>query len=273
MRDLVISPIHQSVNSLGSRTFSYTIKFKSNITYFMNVWWMSIFNSESKTETGSLKVNFCLSTKHTHRHRICHILFAPTLNLKFIQCYISPLVAQMVKNLPATQETQVWSLGWEDPQEEGMTTYSSILAWRILRTEGLGWLQFIGLQRVGHDWATNTFTYLSIMWWGFLKLTLENSFESVLMRWVKVKSLSHVRLFATPWTVAHQATPSMGFSRQEYWSGLPFPSPGESSQPRDRTQVSCTAGRCFNLWATIIQSEVSQKEQYQYHILMHIYGI
>ena len=41
---------------------------------------------------------------------------------------------------------------------------------------------------------------------------------------VKVKSLSHVRLFATPWTVAHQAPPSMGFSRQVYWSGLPFPS-------------------------------------------------
>ena len=62
---------------------------------------------------------------------------------------------------------------------------------------------------------------------------------------VKVKSLSRLRLFATPWTVAHQAPPSMGFSRQEYWSGLPFPSPGESSQPRDRTQVSCIAGRRY----------------------------
>ena len=48
---------------------------------------------------------------------------------------------------------------------------------------------------------------------------------------VKVKSLSHVRLFATPWTVAHQAPPSMGFSRQEYWSGLPFPSPGDVPNP------------------------------------------
>ena len=44
---------------------------------------------------------------------------------------------------------------------------------------------------------------------------------------VKVKSLSHVRLFATLWTVARQAPPSMGFSTQEYWSGLPFPSPGD----------------------------------------------
>ena len=44
---------------------------------------------------------------------------------------------------------------------------------------------------------------------------------------VKVKSLSRVQLFATPWTVAYQAPPSMGFSRQEYWSELPFPSPGD----------------------------------------------
>ena len=44
---------------------------------------------------------------------------------------------------------------------------------------------------------------------------------------VKVKVLSHVRLFAIPWTVAHQAPPSMEFSRQEYWHGLPFPSPGD----------------------------------------------
>ena len=44
-------------------------------------------------------------------------------------------------------------------------------------------------------------------------------------------SLSRVRLFATPWTVAHQAPPSMEFSRQEYWSGLPFPSPGDLPDP------------------------------------------
>ena len=48
---------------------------------------------------------------------------------------------------------------------------------------------------------------------------------------VKVKSLSHVRLFATPWTVAYQAPPSMGFSRQEYWSGLSFPSPRDLPDP------------------------------------------
>ena len=49
---------------------------------------------------------------------------------------------------------------------------------------------------------------------------------------VKVKLLSHVQLFATPWTVAYQAPLSMGFSSQEYWSGLPFPSPGDGPNPR-----------------------------------------
>ena len=48
---------------------------------------------------------------------------------------------------------------------------------------------------------------------------------------VKMKSLSRVQLFATLWTVAHQAPLSMGFSRQEYWSGLPFPSPGDLPSP------------------------------------------
>ena len=48
---------------------------------------------------------------------------------------------------------------------------------------------------------------------------------------VKVKSLSRVRLFETPWTAAYQAPPSMGFSKQEYLSGLPFPSPGDLPDP------------------------------------------
>ena len=48
---------------------------------------------------------------------------------------------------------------------------------------------------------------------------------------VKMKLLSLARLFATPWTVVYQASPSMGFSSQEYWSGLPFPSPGDLPDP------------------------------------------
>ena len=60
-------------------------------------------------------------------------------------------MAQMVKNLPAMQETWVRSLGQEDPLKDGMATYSSILAWRILWTEEPGRLQSMGLQRIGHD--------------------------------------------------------------------------------------------------------------------------
>ena len=63
----------------------------------------------------------------------------------------------VVKNLPAmqeTQETQVWSLNWEDPLENEMATHPGMLAWRIPWTEELSGLQSLGLQRVGHKWAT-----------------------------------------------------------------------------------------------------------------------
>ena len=70
------------------------------------------------------------------------------------------------------------------------------------------------------------------------------------MKWSEVKSFSHVLLFATPWTVAHQAPLSMGIlqARILEWIAMPF-SRG-SSQPRDQTQVSRIAGRRFNPWAT-----------------------
>ena len=60
-------------------------------------------------------------------------------------------MAQMVRNLPAMQESWVQSLGQEDPLEKGMTTHSRILAWRIPWTEETGGLQSMGSQRVGHD--------------------------------------------------------------------------------------------------------------------------
>ena len=60
-------------------------------------------------------------------------------------------MAQTVKNLPAIQEARVQSLGGEDPLEKGMTTHSSILAWRSPWIEEPGGLQSMGLQRVGHD--------------------------------------------------------------------------------------------------------------------------
>ena len=65
---------------------------------------------------------------------------------------------------------------------------------------------------------------------------------------------SRVQLSTIPWTIAHQAPLSMGFPRQEYWSGFPFPIPGESSQPRDRIWVSCIAGRFFTIRKCILRS-------------------
>ena len=73
-----------------------------------------------------------------------------------------------------------------------MATCSSVLAWKIPWTEEPGGLQSMGSQRVGLECA-----------------------------------LSHVQPFAAPWTVAHKAPLSKGFSRQEHWSRLPFPSPGD----------------------------------------------
>ena len=68
-------------------------------------------------------------------------------------------MAQMVKNTPAVQETQVQSLGLEDPLKKGMATHSSILAWRVPWTEEPGGLQSSGSQRVRHEGANNTFPF------------------------------------------------------------------------------------------------------------------
>ena len=62
---------------------------------------------------------------------------------------VSSLVAQLVKNLPAVQETQIWPLGWEDPLEKEMATHSSILAWKIPWIENPGGLQSMGSQELG----------------------------------------------------------------------------------------------------------------------------
>ena len=73
-------------------------------------------------------------------------------------------VAQIVKNLPAVQEIQLWFLGQEGPLEKEVTTHSSILAWNIPWTEEPGRLQSMGSQRVRHDWATNTSLHVEYMY-------------------------------------------------------------------------------------------------------------
>ena len=69
----------------------------------------------------------------------------------YCPCFGTFLIAQQAMNLPAVQETQVRSLGLEDPLEKEMATHSSILAWKILWTEEPGVLQSMGLQRVRHN--------------------------------------------------------------------------------------------------------------------------
>ena len=81
---------------------------------------------------------------------------------------VSSLVAQRLKRLPATQETWVRSLGWEDPLEKEMAPHSSILAWRIPWMEEPGRLQSTGSQRVGHDWATSLYLIYFINGWVWL---------------------------------------------------------------------------------------------------------
>ena len=68
----------------------------------------------------------------------------------------SSLVTQMVKNLPAVQESRIRSPDWDDSLEKEIAIHSSILAWKISWTEEPGRLQSMGSQRGGHDWATNT---------------------------------------------------------------------------------------------------------------------
>ena len=77
-----------------------------------------------------------------------HFLFWPSL------------MAQMVKKLPAVQETQVQFLDWEDTRAKGMVTHSDILAWRIPQTEEPGRLQSTESQGVGHNGATNTHAHM-----------------------------------------------------------------------------------------------------------------
>ena len=79
---------------------------------------------------------------------------------------------------------------------------------------------------------------------GFL-YSFNHLFASVNLEIVVIQALSHVQLFATPWTIARQIPPSKGFPRQEYWSGLPFPSPGDLPDPGIEPRSPVLAGGSF----------------------------
>ena len=101
--------------------------------------------------------------------------------------YRASLEAQMIKNPPAMRETQFQSLGREDLLEKEMATHSSILAWRIPWTEEPGRLQSPGSQRAGHDWGTNTFTYVLRVTdvkkqiYDYMEINLEYSLEELML--------------------------------------------------------------------------------------------
>ena len=155
-------------------------------------------------------------------------------------------MAQTVKRLPTMQEAQVRYLGQEDPLEKEMATHSSTLAWKIpwMKEPGSPWgcKESHTTERLHfhfhllHVNLTQTSQNNSMGRGKLLKLLpplhgLNQPAGCSPHMCMCVQSLSHVRLFATLWTVAHRAPLSMGSPRQEYWSGLPFPSPGDLPDP------------------------------------------
>ena len=109
----------------------------------------------------------------------CHPAHSLSSFLQGPSC--SSLVAQMVKSLPEVWETQVQSLGQEDPLEKEVETHSSILAWKIPWTEEPGTLQYMGSQRVGHDWTTSL-SFLCLLFW--LWTELGKSHFILLLSWI-----------------------------------------------------------------------------------------
>ena len=130
-------------------TFLITCVLESS--YFCNCCEMS-----SLPEGGRLRVFYGFRFQITVDSHGNHILEKGNKVLWFrlkLKMYWASLVPQMVKNLPAMQETWVWSLGWEDPLEEGVAIHSGILAWRIPCTEEPGGQQSRELWRIRHQWA------------------------------------------------------------------------------------------------------------------------
>ena len=118
---------------------------------------------------------------------------------------LTSLMAQTIKCLPTVRETRVWSLGREDPLEKALATHCSTLAWKIPWTEEPGRLQSMGLQRVGHNWATS----LHFFTHGLKRREIRNS--------------NNTKAYTVKGNLTREA--------QEYWSGSPIPSPADPLDP------------------------------------------
>ena len=208
-------------------------------------------------QTGRLRpcpgVAYCPKTVFSRRG-------SPTLWCGIALLYIVWWASQvaLVALVQGAQEMQVPSLGLEDPLKEAMATHSGILAWKLPWTEEPGRLQSIGSQSDTTEVTCQAHSLISglrsiqseslkmgpwtlILW--VLQvihktLKFENNYScrrdrQVNLDWLLLLLLSRfsrVRLCEIPWMAAHRAPPSLGFSRQEHWSGLPFPSPMHESE-------------------------------------------
>ena len=164
------------------------------------------------------------------------------------------LVAQMVKHLPAVQQTWVRSLGWEDPLEKEMATHSNILSWKIPWTEEPGSLQSMGVTK-SQTWLSD-FTFTFHFHWS-VWFTLRRVWESTTSfaewaSWGRGKIVCYlfscVWLFAAPWTIySPQGSSVCGILQARILEWIAILFFRGSSQPRDETWVSHTAGRFFTV--------------------------
>ena len=157
----------------------------------------------------------------------------------------------------------VQPLGREDPLEKGMATHSSIHAWRIPCTEEPGRLWSIGLKRVGYNWNNWAHKYMlflifssiidyykilslfPILYCRSLQVIYFIYSRSCCCLVTKLWSTLCDQLFVTPWIIACQVSLSMGFPRQEYWSGLSFPPLGDLPDPGIENVSPALAGGFF----------------------------
>ena len=169
------------------------------------------------------------------------------------------------------QDIWVRSLGWEDPLGKGMGTHSSILAWRIPWTDEFGRLQSMGSQRVGHDWATNTFTSPGLSFrmqdlvpWLGNKPGPPGLGAWSLSHWTTREVSTFVNYFNSHLVLCRSVCPALGDPVDYGLSSFPvhgifqarilewvaMSSSRSSLWPRDWTQVSCLGRWVLYHWAT-----------------------
>ena len=187
----------------------------------------------------------------------------------------------VVKNPPATQETYKTHGFGKIPWS--VATHFSILTWRIPWPEEPGGLQSLGLQTVGHNWSDLAYTctqhlrimFLHVKLWfpmSVIFLISEASYQygAVSCNYIKsqdccvLSRFSHVQLFATPHTVAYHAPLSMRFSRQEYWSGLPFTPPGAFPDPG--IKPACLNVSYIDRWVLYYLGSPNHIISFYYHL-------